>query len=72
MTMGGRSETTSDCKSVTSSGRNSLSQDDKRSELKGKKMAGKTANGDKNGEAGESSILSYTSDENVLYEPGGR
>lgn len=70
MTMGGRSETTSDCKSVTSSGRNSLSQDDKRSELKGKKMVGKTANGDKKGEGGESSIVSYTSDENVLYEPG--
>lgn len=61
MTMGGRSETSSECNSLTNS-------DDKQ---RAKKLTGKT-NGDKKSEASEPSLLTYTSDENVLYEPGGR
>ncbi|XP_015767733.1 PREDICTED: arginine-glutamic acid dipeptide repeats protein-like [Acropora digitifera] len=59
MTMGGRSETGSECNSLTNS-------DDKQ---RAKKLTGKT-NGDKKSEANEPSLLTYTSDENVLYEPG--
>ena len=61
MTMGGRSETNSECNSLTSS-------DDKQ---RAKKLTGKT-NGDKKPETNEPSLLTYTSDENVHYEPGGR
>lgn len=72
MIMGGRSEASSECKSVTNTGRNSLSQDDKRSELKGKRQTGKSANSDKKNEASETSKLTYTSEEDVYYEPGGK
>ena len=72
MIMGGRSESTSESKSVTTSGRNSLSQDDKRSDLKGRKQAGKLASGDKKNEASDPSKLTYTSEEGVCYEPGGK
>lgn len=69
--MGGRSDSTSECKSVTNSGRNSLSQEDKGSELKGRKQAGRSATGDKKNENAEPSKLTYTSDEDIYYEPGG-
>ena len=69
--MGGRSESTSECKSVTSSSRSSLSQEDKGSELKGRKQAGKSTNGDKKNENAEPSKLTYTSEEDIYYEPGG-
>ena len=72
MNMGGRSEATSEYKSVTNSTRNSISQDDKGSELKGRKQAGRSANGDKKSENAEPSKLTYTSEEDVYYEPGGR
>lgn len=72
MIMGGRSESTSESKSVTTSGRNSLSQDDKRSDLKGRKQAGKLASGDKKNEASDPSKLTYTSEEGVCYELGGK
>ena len=73
MIMGARSESTSECKSVTTSGRNSLSQDEKRSsEFKGRKQNGKSGNGDKKHEASDSSKLTYTSEEDVYYEPGGK
>lgn len=71
MIMGGRSESTSECKSVTSSGRNSLSQDDKRNDLKGRKQAGKSVSPDKKNEGGEPSKLTYTSEDGLHYEPGG-
>ena len=58
--MGGRSETASEFNSMASS-------DDKRAEHKGKKLTCKTKM-----EANEPSVLTYTSDENVYYEPGGR
>lgn len=58
MTMGGRSETASEFNSMASS-------DDKRAEHKGKKLTCKTKM-----EANEPSVLTYTSDENVYYEPG--
>lgn len=69
--MGGRSESTSECKSVTSSSRNSLSQEDKGSELKGRKQSGRTASGDKKSENADPSKLTYTSEEDIYYEPGG-
>lgn len=72
MNMGGRSETTSECKSVTNSTRNSISQDDKGSELKGRKQAGRPASGDKKNENAEPSKLTYTSEEDIYYEPGGK
>ena len=58
--MGARSDTTLDYKGLTSS-------DDKRGEQKGKKLTGKTK-----AEVNEPSQLTYTSDENVHYEAGGR
>lgn len=70
--MGGRSESTSECKSVTSSSRNSLSQEDKGSELKGRKQAGRSATGDKKSENADPSKLTYTSEEDIYYEPGGK
>ena len=72
MNMGGRSEATSECKSVTNSTRNSISQDDKGSELKGRKQAGRSASSDKKSENAEPSKLTYTSEEDVYYEPGGK
>ena len=72
MIVGGGSEASSECKSVTNTGRNSLSQDDKRIELKGKRQTGNSANNDKKNEASEASKLTYTSEEDVYYESGGR
>lgn len=72
MNMGGRSEATSEYKSVTNSTRNSISQDDKGSELKGRKQAGRSTSSDKKSENAEPSKLTYTSEEDVYYEPGGK
>lgn len=63
--------TTSECKSVTNSTRNLLSPEEKGSELKGRKQAGRSASGDKKSENSETSKLTYTSEEDVYYEPGG-
>ena len=72
--MGGKGEVNvSECKSVTSGNRNPLStQDEKRGDLKGRRQAGKSASGDKKNENGEPSNLTYTSEEDVYYEPGGK
>lgn len=71
--MGGRSDSTSESKSVTSSSRsNSLPQEDKGSELKGRKQAGRSATDDKKGENADPSNLTYTSEEDIYYEPGGK
>lgn len=69
--MGGRSESTSECKSVTNSSRNSPSQDDKGGEIKGRKQTGRSASGDKKNENAQPSKLTYTSEEDIYYEPGG-
>ncbi|XP_058967313.2 arginine-glutamic acid dipeptide repeats protein isoform X1 [Pocillopora verrucosa] len=68
--MGGKSENTSECKSVTNSSRNLPSQDDKGSEAKGRKHNGRSASGDKKNENTQPSKLTYTSEEDIYYEPG--
>ena len=70
--MGGKSENTSECKSVTNSSRNLPSQDDKGSEAKGRKHNGRSASGDKKNENTQPSKLTYTSEEDIYYEPGGK
>lgn len=72
MAMGVKGESSSECKSVTSSGR-ALSQDEKRAEFKGRKQSGgKSANVEKKPDGTDSTKLTYTSEEDIYYEPGGR